>query len=57
MFAFSTLVHLVNRLRRRAEHLRTERLIRNLPPDIRKDIGWPALAADRRLPRRGSAGR
>jgi hypothetical protein len=34
------------------EQIRTERIMNALPPEVRKDIGWPELYAGRRA-RRG----
>lgn len=34
----------VGELDRRRRFYRTERLVRSLPPDVLKDIGWPGSA-------------
>lgn len=33
------------------EEIRTERILNALPPEVRKDIGWPELYAGRRVRR------
>ena len=35
----------VSQLGARRDHYRTERLIRSLPSDVQKDIGWPGRAS------------
>lgn len=39
----------IGELDRRRRFYRTERLVRSLPPEVLKDIGWPGVAegADR----------
>ncbi len=41
MSIVSTIIHLADAIRERRSRARNERIIANLPADIRKDIGWP----------------
>ncbi|WP_295806701.1 hypothetical protein [uncultured Nitratireductor sp.] len=41
MSVFTRMNHYVRHYRRSLNRRRTERLIGTLPPEIRKDIGWP----------------
>ncbi|MBZ9703887.1 MULTISPECIES: hypothetical protein [unclassified Mesorhizobium] len=41
--------HYVGKIRTMRNEIRTQRFINSLPADIRKDIGWPDMYAERRL--------
>ncbi|MET2832756.1 hypothetical protein [Mesorhizobium shangrilense] len=41
--------HYVGKIRTIRNEIRTQRFLNALPPDIRKDIGWPDMYAERRL--------
>ena len=40
--------HYVGKVRTMRNEIRTQRLMNSLPADIRKDIGWPDMYAERR---------
>ena len=44
----STLRRLAGNVRRKHDEFRMEHFMYSLPEDIRKDIGWPDIYADRR---------
>ena len=41
----------VGKIRTIRNEIRTQRFMNSLPPDVRKDIGWPDMYADRRIRR------
>ena len=41
--------HYVGKISTMRDAIRTQRFMNSLPADIRKDIGWPDMYADRRL--------
>ncbi|WP_421915934.1 hypothetical protein [Mesorhizobium sp.] len=41
--------HYVGKIRTMRNEIRTQRFMNALPPDIRKDIGWPDMYAERRM--------
>jgi hypothetical protein len=43
----SALLDALETARQRWSRYRSERMLRSLPPDIRKDIGWPDLQRSR----------
>lgn len=44
MNLFSAMRGYIGDLERRRRFYRTERLVRSLPPEVLKDIGWPGSA-------------
>ncbi|QKC69023.1 MULTISPECIES: hypothetical protein [Mesorhizobium] len=42
--------HYVGKVRTMRNEIRTQRFMNALPADIRKDIGWPDMYAERRSP-------
>lgn len=47
MFALDAFARLIDGLRTAQARRRSDEIIRNLPPEIRKDIGWPDLLTAR----------
>jgi hypothetical protein len=45
----SSVQRYVGKIRTMRNEIRTQRFLNALPPDIRKDIGWPDMYADRRM--------
>jgi len=46
MLGHRTLLAFIERRRARWRRHHTERLLASLPPELRKDIGWPVPRAD-----------
>ncbi|MCV0397367.1 MAG: hypothetical protein K5872_16080 [Rhizobiaceae bacterium] len=47
MSAYASIRNAIHAYRERRALIRTEKLIANLPSEIRKDIGWPEPARSR----------
>ncbi|WP_082583421.1 hypothetical protein [Mesorhizobium sp. Root695] len=41
--------HYVGKIRTMRNEIRTQRFMNSLPADIRKDVGWPDMYAERRF--------
>lgn len=51
MSILSTLERFANEYRSARDRARTERIIRSLPAEIQKDIGWPGVLAEGASPK------
>ena len=50
---FRALARYAGKIRTMHQDIRAERMMNALPPELRKDIGWPDMLAERRAGRRG----
>jgi hypothetical protein len=50
---FRTIARYAGKIRTMHENIRAERVMNALPAELRKDIGWPDMLAERRAGRRG----
>jgi hypothetical protein len=55
MTLMNTFMVYIQHVREARERARTERLVSELPPEIRKDIGWPGSFPSRRIGGSGPA--
>ena len=49
---FRRISRYAGRIRMMRDNIRAERVMNALPPELRKDIGWPDMLAERRAGRR-----
>ena len=48
---FRTIARYAGKIRTMRNDIRTERFLNSLPAELRKDIGWPDILAERRARR------